>query len=98
MKFNIGDKVYCKKSLHYIDGNMTEFNFIANNFYTILEIPSNIDDVNCGVYLGGSNNDNDVFWFYEGNEHWSIDNRFYDYFYTKQELRKRKLNKINENN
>ena len=85
----IGDKLYCKKELNDVDDDYEHFHFEIGKIYNIIE-PKYGKVVNNGVFV-----DEGVgYWFYKGDKHTTIVNKLSDYFYTKKELRKIKLNEI----
>ena len=98
MNYNVGDKLYCKETIIYNSNK-----FVKGCFYNIENKESS---VGCIFYHISYNTFGSSFgsWFYINKkdfEYWQVGvkTRYYyiwDYFYTTQELRKLKLEKIND--
>ena len=87
MNYNVGDKLYCKETIIYNSNK-----FVKGRFYNIEQQEYSAGCIfyyiSCNDYGG---------WFYINKK--DFETKFYyiwDYFYTTQELRKLKLDKLNE--
>jgi predicted methyltransferase len=87
----VGDKVHCKKSRVFGD----EFVYIKEKTYVITEIKNNFVYVSssiCGTKIES------FLMIIKCNKKKPVYYKFYDYFFTEQELRKQKLKRLNESN
>ena len=81
-ELKIGDKLYCKKNLiDYID-----YDFVAGNFYKIIKIEHSPAKYTLYIF--------EPLYFSSGGQVRDI--LIWNYFCTQKELRKLKLEKINE--
>ena len=92
----VGDKLTCKCNVEW-RGSAIIKSFYAGNEYTIQECP-NVEKYKIGYFLS-INTDKDIgLWFSSTNVSKEMVYKYYiwDYFYSPQEIRKIKINKINE--
>ena len=79
-----GDKLYCKKELYVANFGIC---FTLDKCYKVASV-----DV-CYLFIQDNDGDNLLFYFYKDKVSDRVCN---DYFYTEQELRKLKLDRLNE--
>lgn len=82
MKYKRGDLVVCKR-----DNTFVNFGFIKGKTYYVRSNEENL------VFVSHYADINKGDWFYLSNGDYY--NYFYNFFYTKTELRRQKLNQIN---
>lgn len=97
IEFKKGDLVLCKKNCHsFIDGKKTNRSLF--NKYKLYEIKrSSYWDYKSNVIVYDIyTNSNSIVSFYDFTDNSFHDIKFNEFFYTKQEIRKLKIEKINK--
>ena len=89
MKFKKEDRLHCKKTLSNV--------FQKGKYYQVGSIGYD-DMVIRGIkHFTYSYLINDKEWIFYVGKNYNVFFKLYDYFYTEQEIRKLKLNKVHEN-